>query len=151
MKESWIDPVRYVHVEKLILKKCKNANDLCVLFSSEKDKERYYKIEYKDNGEKHKFYLHEFGETGESLNPFDNIEYFKLAKKLNEGRVIGGRTFEQAFIEFYHDANFNYRDYLLDIARDERSHEEYRKKVVEAEDEYRKNFFQRRNNYEKDT
>ena len=140
MKESWIDPVRYEHVEKIILKKCKHADDFCVLFSAEKGKERYYKVQYKDKGVSRCFYLHEFGETADSSNPFDNIEYFKIAKKLNEGRIINGKTFEQAFIEHYYEQNALYRDYMLDDARDEKDPETYRKLVSEAEDEYRKNF-----------
>ena len=57
-----------------------------------------------------------------------------------EGRTINGRTFDQAFVEFYYDAIFNYRDYLLDVAREEKSLEVYNQKVQEAEDEYREMF-----------
>ena len=135
MRDHWLDEIRYNDILLIIKKRCKNPENIRVLLSSNKTGEKYYRAEYANKGVSHEIYFDEYGELY-TLNPFDNEDFFKVAKKKNAGRIIDGKTFEQAFIWHYYDAIFNYRDQLQDLAEKETKESEKLKKIHQAQDVY---------------
>ena len=136
MRDNWLDKIWYNDiVEKIVSKRCKNPENLRVLLVGNKNGDKHYKVEYFNKGVAHEIFIEEFGELY-TLNPFDNEDYFKIARKKNAGREIYGETFEEAFIKHYYDAIFNYRDQLLDLANNEKSEQEKLRKTHQAQDIY---------------
>lgn len=138
-KESWLDPIRYKDVVKLVKKRCPKAQDITVveLFDENQNKRiiANYKHEWNDNVYNLKMDLQEFGEFV-SLDPRGGEDFFKLARKKNEGRIINNETFEQAYIRAYTEAIVNQREEQIKEAKKEKIFEDRFNKIYKAEKLY---------------
>ena len=97
MKEGWLKFLSSEKCKEYIENKYSGAQNVQALEFNGFDG---IVVLYDLDGDKHHTVIDELGE-GTTINPFDNADFFALMRKLTEGHIIDGNTYEQDFIKKY--------------------------------------------------
>lgn len=103
---SWLDLFEYNDVINVLKSKYEDAKHINVLLIGNGNGVICYKTYFECGASAREMDIYQNGEMA-SLNPEDDLMFFKLARKKNSGHKINGKTFEESFIDRYREEIIN--------------------------------------------